>query len=555
MTAEHIYNQLSSIREQYITRARESASYTIPYVVPLADYVNGPTNEAYDQPWSGIGARGVNNLSSRLMLAVLPATEAFYRFTIDEAERAAQRRIVEQQLTDEGLSPEEVAAEVARQETEYDLALSNLEQAVLREIEATNDRVAVFQSLIQLLIVGNVIMHLGEEGLRYHPLQRYVLRRHPHGPPAEAVICEMVSEASLPEEARALLTREISPGDEAAPSLDNRHKVFTHVKWGEDRVEWHQEINGKEIEGTSDSARRDESPWIPLRMYAIDGQDYSPGYVESKCLADLHTANALTQALMEGALVAARTVFGRKPGALVRNKQFAEAKNGDVLTMNEGDVFPVQANKQNDLATAQQALAQVTASLSASFMLSSVRDSERTTAEEVRLQALEIENSLGAVYAILTSEMQAPFISCKLAQLTKKKRIPSMPEGLVRPVVSVGLAAVGRNNDLEKVARFMQLGQQFGGPEFMARVNQEVLYKELASKIGMTAAGLIKSEGQVQQEMAAAQQAAQQAEMAKQAMTAPAADPQRLASAAQTLQEMGGQPPPDATTQPMETPA
>ena len=554
MKAEYVYNQLNSNREQYITRARESAALTIPYVVPLADYVNGPVSESYDQPWSGIGARGVNNLASRLMLAILPPTEAFYRFTIDEAERAANRLQVEQMLLGEGLPPDQVATQVAKQESEFDLALSNLEQSVLREIEATNDRVAVFQSLIQLIISGNVMMHLGDEGLRYHPLQRYVLRRNPQGPPAEAVICEMVAEASLPDDAKVLLIDEVDPAGEGAPNMVNHHKVYTHVTWGQSRVEWHQELNGKEVPDTNDSSGIDDCPWIPLRMYAIDGQDYSPGYVEAKCLADLQTANALTQALMEGALVAARTVFGRKPGALVRNKQFAEAKNGDVLTMNPEDIFPVQANKQNDLATAQQALAQVSAALSASFMLSSVRDSERTTAEEVRLQALEIENSLGAVYAILTSEMQAPYIRCKLGQLTKKKRLPRLPEGLIRPVVSVGLAAVGRSNDLEKIARFMQLGQQFGGPEFLQRVNQETLYKELASKIGMTAAGLIKPESQVQEEIAAAQQAAQQAAMAQQALTAPAADPQRLATAAQTMQEMGGQPPPDPTTQPTETP-
>ncbi len=554
MTAEHLYNQLTSTREQFITRARHSAELTIPYVVPKADYLNGPVTELYDQPWSGIGARGVNNLASRLMLAILPPTEAFYRFTIDEVERAANRQAMQQKLLAEGLPEDQVAATVAQQETDFDLALSNLEQAVLREIEATNDRVAIFQALIQLIIPGNTMLHLGDEGLRYHPLQRYVLRRHPHGPPAEAVICESVAEASLPDDAKALLTQEAKPAGDGPELTVNHHKVFTHVKWSESRVEWHQELNGKEIPNTSGSSRLDECPWIPLRMYAIDGQDYSPGYVETKCLADLETANALTQALMKGALVAARTVFGRKPGALVRNKQFTEAKNGDCLTMNPEDIFPVQANKQNDLATAQQALAQVTAALSAAFMLSSVRDSERTTAEEVRLQALEIENSLGAIYAILTSELQAPFIRCKLAQLTKKKRLPQLPAGLVRPVVSVGLAAVGRNNDLEKMARFMQLGSQFGGDGFLQRINQETLYKELASKIGMTAAGLVKPESQVQEEIAAAQEAQQRAAMAQQALTAPAADPQRLAAAAQTMQEMGGQPPPDPTTQPTETP-
>jgi hypothetical protein len=179
-------------------------------------------------------------------------------------------------------------------------------------------------------------------------------------------------------------------------------------------------------------------------------------------------------------------------------------------------------------------------------MLADVRDSERTTAEEVRLQALQIENSLGSIYAILTTEFQQPYVARKLAILTRKGKLPKLPEDLVQPVVSVGLAAVGRGNDLEKTARFMTILQQSLGPEGIATyVMPSELIRRLASAMGMDIIGLVKTEEQLAQE----QQAQQQMAMAQQAMAAGMADPQKLANAAATSQQMAEPLPPEQAPQ------
>ena len=158
-------------------------------------------------------------------------------------------------------------------------------------------------------------------------------------------------------------------------------------------------------------------------------------------------------------------------------------------------------NKAADLNVAAQGLARIEARLSQAFMLADVRDSERTTAEEVRLQALLIEQSLGSLYAILTTEFQQPYVKRKLALLSESGKLPELPKGLVEPVVSVGLAAVGRGNDLEKTARFMQILQQTLGPEGVATyVMPSELIRRLAGAMGMDIIGLVKTEEQLQQE-------------------------------------------------------
>jgi hypothetical protein len=178
---------------------------------------------------------------------------------------------------------------------------------------------------------------------------------------------------------------------------------------------------------------------------------------------------------------------------------------------------------------------QIEARLSQAFMLADVRDSERTTAEEVRLQALQIENSLGSIYSVLQVEFQVPYVSRKLDILTRAKKVPQLPKELVKPVMTVGLAAVGRGNDLEQIVRFITtLGTTLGPEALQTFVNPSELITRLAYSMGIDVLGLVKTEDELAQEQEAAAQAAQQ----QQLMQSPMADPQKLANAASTVQDM-----------------
>jgi hypothetical protein len=546
MSCAKRYRALESDRNYYLERARSSARLTLPYLIPLSDEPYPQDTQTFPLPWNGIGARGVHNLASRLLLALLPPTETFFRFTIDEIEMAKS----EQQMAAAGASPEALG----KSKSEFDLALARLERAVLRSIETSNDRVAVHEMLLHLVISGNVLMYVSDEGLKCYHLNRYVCRRDLMGNPLEAIVCEQLSVESLPPSAKALL--EDSDGevegivdDDETPEYERIVRLYTHIEWEGRKVKWYQELKDQEIPGTRGTASLNESPWLPLRMYRIDGQGYSPGYVEAACIADLQTAEALSQAIAEGSLVSAQVKHLVKPSGIANPKKLAEAPNGAYLPGNPDDVFTIQVNKAADLNVAAQGLARIEARLAQAFMLADVRDSERTTAEEVRLQALQIENSLGSIYAILTTEFQQPYVARKLAILTRKGKLPKLPPELVKPVVSVGLAAVGRGNDLEKTARFMTILQQSLGPEGIATyVMPAELIRRLAGAMGMDIIGLVKTDEQLAQE----QQQQQQMAMVQQAMAAGMADPQKLANAAATSQEMA--PPMPAEQPPTEEP-
>ena len=71
-TAKSRYAKLEGDRRPYTDRAEKCAKYTIPMAFPKA---TDSSSTNYETPYQSIGARGVNNLTSKLMLALFPPRE------------------------------------------------------------------------------------------------------------------------------------------------------------------------------------------------------------------------------------------------------------------------------------------------------------------------------------------------------------------------------------------------------------------------------------------------------------------------------------------------
>ena len=533
-TAAQRYDDLAQDRDYYLSRGRACARLTIPYLIPTTSEPVPDTKESYPVPWNGIGARGVLNLASRMLLGLLPPTQQFFRFSLDEAELARQ-----------GVSPEE--------KSNFETVLSQIERQVLREIEASNDRVVFHEALLHLIVGGNALLHIAPEGLRCFHLNRYVCQRDPMGNPLEVIICEQLAVETLPERIQEMVRAKDDDDDitsgliddvvNPVPRRDNGDtvRIYTYIKWErngqgkEGIVKWHQEVNNKVIPGSEFSRPESVSPWLPLTMIRADGQQYGISYVETAALADLQTVEALCQAIAEGSLASSKILFLVKPSGVTKAANLANSPNGAFVTGDPNDVMALQVQKSTDLQVAMQGKTQIEARLSQAFMLADVRDSERTTAEEVRLTALQIENSLGSIYSVLQTTFQVPYVARKLDILQREKKVPKLPNDLVKPVMTVGLAAVGRGNDLEQLVRFTTTLGQTMGPEGLATyVKPTELIKRLAYSMGIDTLGLIKSEEELMQEQQAAQQQAQQQML----MQSKLADPQNVANAAQTAQNV-----------------
>lgn len=495
-------------------------------------------------PWNSIGTRGVQRLATKLLLALMPPNEPFFKLTINEVEYA---------ISTQGMDPDEAR----KSKVAFETALSILERAQLNTIAASNDRVALFEILQHLLIVGNVLAFIGWDSLSIFHLRNYVVQRDSGGKPWRMVICESKIPDLLPEKARTIwLTKESSrqgATDGGAPYEPVHAHIYTRVEWTPDgSCKWSQELCGQIIPDTNGEATRNECPWLPLRMHAITNWNYSPGYVESSTLGDLHTIDQLTQAVAEGSLGAARLLWGQKSGCPTSAKTVANAKNGAVIPVtSENDIFAIQAKIGNDLSVAAQSLMTFEQRVSTAFSLLNVRHSERTTQEEIIRTAQEGHEMFASLYMILSVEFCYPYVLAKFARM--KRELPgvftTLQENLIQPVVSVGLSAVGRGADLERFTTFIRIVKELFGPEIAQQfTNPARMFQQLAVASNLPSIDSIKTEDQVSENEAKAEELRQQEmqlRIAEAAARSPIFDPARQAMADKTASEMG-QPPPEA---------
>ena len=165
------------------------------------------------------------------------------------------------------------------------------------------------------------------------------------------------------------------------------------------------------------------------------------------------------------------------------------------------------------------------------FLVLQIRQSERTTAEEVRLTQLELEQQLGGLFSLLTVEFLIPYLNRTLHILQRNNEIPKIPKELVRPQIVAGVNALGRGQDRESLTQFVTILAQTMGPEALMKFVEPAEYiKRLAAAQGIDVLNLVKSKEQLAQEMQQQQQAMQQQEMTKQMgqlASAPMMDPRK----------------------------
>ena len=267
-----------------------------------------------------------------------------------------------------------------------------------------------------------------------------------------------------------------------------------------------------------------------LRFNTVDGEDYGRGRVE-EFLGDLKSLEGLSQALVEGSAAAAKVVFLVSPSSTTKPATIAKAGNGAIVQGRPEDVAVIQVGKTADFSTAAQMAQTLDKRISDAFLVLNVRQSERTTAEEVRLTQLELEQQLGGLFSLLTIEFLVPYLNRTLLILQRSKEIPNIPKDLVRPQIVAGVNALGRGQDRESLTAFITTIAQTLGPEaLMNFINPSEAIKRLAAAQGIDVLNLVKTEQQLQQEQQQAQQAAVQQSLIDQAgqmAGSPLADPSK----------------------------
>ena len=469
------YQQLTSGRTQFLDTAVECSELTLPYLVRQDDDYKG--KKTLLQPYQSVGAKAVVTLAAKLMLAILPPQTAFFKLQVREEKLG------------ETLDP--------MMRSELDLSFSKIERLIMDYIAASSDRVVVHQALKHLIVSGNALIFMGKDGLKHYPLQRYVVNRDGNGNVIEIITKELVS--------RKVLGIAPPPSDEPNGEYgagEDDAEVYTCVKMDESSGSWrwHQEVDDMILEGSQSTAPKNASPWLVLRFNTVDGEDYGRGRVE-EFIGDLRSLNGLSQALVEGASVASKVIFLVSPSSTTKPQTLSKAGNGAIIQGRPEDVGVVQVGKTADFSTAAQMSQSIEKRILEAFLVMNVRNAERVTAEEVRLTQLELEQSLGGLFSLLTVEFLVPYLNRTLLILQRSNQIPRLPKDVVRPKIVAGINSLGRGQDNESLTRFMATVAQTLGPEALVKfVNPSEAIQRLAAAQGIDVLNLIRTPEELQAE-------------------------------------------------------
>lgn len=492
-SAAHLYASLETDRDAFLQRARDAAKLTIPRL--LTEQGRTGATELYT-PFQGLGARGVNNLASKLLLTLFPPNAPFFRLQIDDVTAV-------QVMAVDGAS------------AEIQESLGKLERRISGEVERQAMRPRLFEALKHLVVTGNALLYIPKEGgLRVFHLDQYVVERDPMGNVLTIITKECVSPFTLPPEIQAQLDpKDLDQNEKVTGQPKNLDLYTAVVREGKTKFKVWQEVKGIKLVALPDSQgiyTEDALPWIPLRMSYISDEAYGRGHVE-EYIGDLKSLEGLSQSIVEGSAAAARLLFLVNPNGLTVISDLAEAPNGAFRAGTEADVTTLKLDKAADFRVAMETGAGIERRLSFAFLLNTSvqRDAERVTAEEVRYMAQELEDALGGVYSILSQELQLPLVRLLMNTLVRRKELPRSTGKILTPVIITGLEALGRGQDLNRLQLGLTVASSAIGPEALTTfINPGNVLTRIFTAVGVDTEGMIKTDEEVAQIQQAQQQQA-----------------------------------------------
>lgn len=474
--AKALWGKLDSGRMAQLERARTCAALTIPQLLPPLGY-NGTM--PLPTPYQSVGARGVNNLASKLMLALFPPGTSFFKLAVDE----------------------DVGERLGASLSDVEDRLAAIERKAATRFDASALRPNLFEALCHLVVTGNILMRFtGMKDMAVYRFDQYVIERDQSGNLLGLVAKETVSAETLDEAVRA-----------ACQITDDKRDVdvFTRVEFEDGRVLSRQEINGYTVPGSEGDLPADKSEWLVLRWRAVPNNPYGRGLVE-EYLGDLRSCEGLNEGIVKFSAAAAKIVMLVHPNATTSVKDINKAESGDAIVGTKADIDVLQLEKYADFQVASSVLERIERRLAQAFLLGSnlTRNAERVTAEEIRAIAQELEDTLGGVYTLMAQELQLPLTQRLLAVLAQERAIPRLPRGTVMPTPITGFQALGRSHALNKLRAFVADVSGILGPE---TAQQYLKPDQVITRIGTgygieKLSDLTRTEDEVQQAVQVQQQ-------------------------------------------------
>lgn len=470
-------------REELLERCERYAGWTLPNIFPDDPITS---SEEMQNDYQSVGAQAVTNLANKIMLALFQPSRPFFRMQLDEQQR------------------EQIKTQTNLVTASIDAALAGAERQAMKELDKVNARVAMTQVVQQLIVTGNSLLYMPDGGKQQvYSLRDYICKRDVAGNMIKLIMRDTKSVSGLPDNLHAVA---MENGYEHEADVS----IYTcAVKVSEGNFLVWQEL--EDIAYAHDQVghvKKDDLPWLPLTWNLARNKDYGTGLVENYA-GDFWTLSTLAEAILDFTVLATDVKNLVNPAGQTDVRELTQAKSGAYVHGREEDIFvhTPQVNQASQFLTEQ--FTAVERRIGRAFLLTAAvtRDAERVTAEEIRMQAQELEASLGGVYSNLATELQLPLAKRLLSRLN-----PLFKD--IEPVIVTGLESLSRSSELDRIRYFFQdFAQMSELPEqVMIRVDFGKLIAVLGSSHGVDYEKFLKDEDTVKKEQTERMQANAQAQ-------------------------------------------
>lgn len=465
------FESLHSERSSLIQRCEKYAGYTLPSVFPRDTLSDG---DEIQHDYQSVGAKAVTNLANKIMMALFQPSKPFFRMSLTEEQKQSAMAAMGVELP-------------ALQK-----AIAEVERKAAERLTKKNGRVVLTEAIILLIICGNSLMVAQEEqNLGVYNLRDYVLTRNPRGDVLKLIIKEKKKVRGLEDKLAELCT---THGLDESSEVD----IYTCAqKISEDKYIVWQELNDiaychKRIGIYS----KKNLPWIPLTWNLPRGADYGNGLVENYA-GDFHTLSTLAEVTLDFSSVVTDVKNLVNPAGMTDVEELQNSRSGDYVTGREEDLFCYTPNIAMAADFIINRFDATERRIGSAFLMNSMvtRDAERVTAEEIRMQAQELESSLGGVYSRLAVELQQPLANRLMAEEDEEF-------GSVEPVIVTGLETLSRMSEVDRLRAMLQDAAVLSDlPERLAiRLKYNGVLNKLAAGHGVDTDGIIATEEEVRDE-------------------------------------------------------
>lgn len=480
---ESRYGDLLSARSSYLNRAKAYAKMSISYLYKEQEAEQG--SESVQHGWTSFGSKAANHLANKIVQTMFPIEHVFFQPepTLDELKKMEADGV---QLTDVS----QFLSEAARKAMKY-----------MGEIM---DRQSMSETAKHLIVGGNVALYYPNSGnVVVIGLKDYVCQRD-----AQGTVLEFIWKQTKALGTMSKVNQDLVKSKKPRLKPEDKVDLYTGIKLlGNGKYRMLQECEGAQL--TKSDLNQDAVPFDVLRWTKISGEHYGHSHLEDHA-GDLYSHYFLSECQSKGIALMTDVKFLVKNGGTTNIRHLITAPQGEFVAGNIEDIGVLQLGKLVDYTTVNAAIMALERNLGAAFLLNSAvrRDAERVTTYELRMDAVELESTLGGMYSLLAKDWQSP-LAARLM-----KRVDSRFNGkTVSYKIVTGVDTLGRANELDKIMQFGQMMQiPAAWPEgVQARVKWGEYTKVVTSALSMSVPWLMTDD-----EFAKAQKQMQDAQ--KQAM-------------------------------------